>query len=376
MLMLALMSGAFAQTAVPEFLRSSSSPPQPEARSWALLESETGWLIASKIEHDRVDPASITKLMTSYLAFEALSNGKVKSEDKVYISKQAWKAPGSRMFLDVDTSVSMGELIKGLIIQSGNDAALAIAEYLGGSVSGFANLMNDKAAELGMVNTHYMNASGLPTSNHYTTAYDTALLSRAIIQNFSDLYVLFSVREYTYNDIKQPNRNGLLWRDDSFDGLKTGHTKAAGYCLAGSALRGNTRFIGVVMGAQSKKGREQGVQALIEYGFSQYETVSVFEANTTVKTLDLFKGEHKTAALGSPQAISVLMPRGQAQALELSYELPEKLVAPLQIDDEIGQVNLSFKGNTIGFVPLMPLQNQALGPIWSQLLDAIKIKLF
>lgn len=365
-----------AQTPVPDFLRADSSPPTPEAKAWVLMESKTGWTITSNKPHDRVDPASLTKLMTSYLTFEALLNNKITAEDKVIISKKAWKAPGSRMFLKVDTSATIGELINGLIIQSGNDSAIALAEHIGGSESGFANLMNAKAVTLGMKNTQYINSSGLPDKEHYTTAYDTAILSRALIQDFPDMYALFAVREYTYNEITQPNRNRLLWRDDSYDGLKTGYTKAAGYCLAGSALRENTRFIAVVMGAKNNSSRVQGVGALIEYGFTQYETTTVFEAAAPVKSMDLYKGEQKTAEIGSPLAVSIVLPRGRSSDLLVEYTLPEKLIAPLSVDKSVGQANLSFMGNAIGHVELRPLQNYPLGPIWSQLIDAVKIKIF
>ena len=375
-LLFAVLVTAQAQTAVPEFLRADSSPPAPEANAWVLMESKTGWTITSNKPHERVDPASLTKLMTSYLTFEALASSKITAQDKVFISKKAWKAPGSRMFLKVDTSATIGELINGLIIQSGNDSAIALAEHIGGSESGFARLMNEKAVVLGMSNTNYINASGLPDTDHYTTAYDTAVLSRAIIQDFPDMYALFAVREYTYNEITQPNRNRLLWRDDSYDGLKTGHTKAAGYCLAGSAVRENSRFIAVVMGAKSNSSRVQGVGALIEYGFTQYETVTVFEAGASVKNMDLYKGTQKTADIGSPQAVSVLVPRGQTNAVQIDYELPEKLIAPLNANQAIGQANLSYMGNDIGHVELRPLQDYPPGPLWSQLIDAIKIKIF
>ncbi len=367
---------AEAQTTIPSFLSSNSVPPQPEAKSWVLMENETGWLLAANNEHDKVDPASLTKLMTAYLTFEALDSGKINATDKVYISEKAWKAPGSRMFLNVDTSATISELIKGLIIQSGNDAAIALAEQIGGSESGFANMMNDAATQLGMLNTRYINSSGLPEEDHYTTAYDTALLSRAIIRAYPDLYALFAVREYTYNDITQPNRNSLLWRDDSYDGLKTGHTKAAGYCLAGSAVRDGTRFIATVMGSNSTKNRVRGVSALIEYGFSQYETATVFGPSDPAQVLTLYKGELTSAEVGSIQPISVVIPKGQRAALQISYDLPDKLVAPLSTNDVVGRAHISFNGSAVGQVEIRPLQEYEIGPIWVQLLDAVKIKLF
>lgn len=364
-----------AQTVIPEFLQAKASAPEPVAKAWALLESKTGWIIAASNENNRVDPASLTKLMTSYLTFEALGSGKLKASDKVFISKKSWNTPGSRMFLEVDTSATIEQLIKGLIIQSGNDAAVALAEHLGGSEAGFAKLMNEKAAELGMLNTHYINASGLPDKQHYTTALDTAILSREIIQAFPDMYALFAVREYTYNEITQANRNGLLDRNNGYDGLKTGHTKAAGYCLAGSAARGNSRFIAVVMGAESKKSRVQAVGSLIEYGFSHYETVTVFGQNTPAQTIALYKGELEQAEVGSSAEVSVVVPKGEQQALNIQYKFTDKVVAPLIMTDIVGQAELKFKDNVLGHVQLTPLQEYKKGSLWVQLVDTIKMKI-
>ena len=341
-----------------------------------LIENKTGWVLAENKMHERVEPASLTKLMTGYLTFEALASGKLNASDRVYVSKKAWKTQGSRMFLDVDTSVTVAELLKGLIIQSGNDAAVALAEQIGGSESGFVKMMNEAAAKLGMNDTHYVNASGLPDPEHYSSAYDTAIVSRAIIQTFPDMYPLYSIREFTYNGIKQSNRNGLLWRDDRYDGLKTGHTDSAGYCLAGSAMSGNSRFIAIVMGAKSKVGRVQGTGALIEYGFAQYETVTILDPATPVKSLPLFKGTKNIADVGSNSDISVVLPRGQAQALLVDYELPDKLVAPLDKSQSVGRAKISFNGNEIGYVELLPVENYESGPIWTQMIDAVKIKFF
>ena len=365
-----------AQTRIPDFLNAKGSPPEPQAKSWVLIESKTGWVLAERKMHERVEPASLTKLMTAYLTFEALASGKLDASDKVYISKKAWKAPGSRMFLNVDTSATVAELINGLIIQSGNDAAVALAEQIGGSESGFARMMNEAAAKLGMTDTNYVNASGLPDPEHYTSAYDTAVISRAIIQTFPDMYTLFSILEYTYNGITQPNRNSLLRRDDRYDGLKTGHTQSAGYCLVGSAISGNTRFIAVVMGAESNESRVQGVGSLVEYGFAQYETTTVLDPATPAKVLPLFKGEVTEAGVGSISGISVVLPRGQAQALAVSFELPDKLIAPLDKSQPVGRAQISFNGNEIGYVELLPVENYESGPIWTQLIDAVKIKLF
>ncbi len=375
-LCIGLGSPASAQIAIPSFLHSSVTAPAPSASAWVLLENSTGWVITSSGEKKRVDPASLTKLMTAYLTFEALENGTVSATDSAYISNKAWKSPGSRMFLEVDSFATIEALIKGLIIQSGNDAAVALSEHLGGSEAGFAKQMNEKAHALGMLGTHYINASGLPDPDHYTTALDTAILSRAIILTFPELYALFSVHEYTYNEITQTNRNDLLQQDSAYDGLKTGHTEAAGFCLAGSAKRGNTRFIAVVMGAQSKQARVQGVRSLIEYAFSHYERSTIFKALEPVKTMALFKGANQQVELGVMKDISIVLPKGRSSDVQLNFHVPEHLLAPLTRQDVVGRAVISYQGNEIGHASIHPLQDYPLGPIWTQLIDTLKLKIF
>ncbi len=361
-----------APAVIPQQLKTQSASPNPNANSWVLMDAATGWVLAAKDEQKELDPASLTKLMTAYVVFELLEQGKYSASDNVFISNKAWKAPGSRMFAEVNSQVSLGDLLKGLIIQSGNDSAIALAEHVGGTEEGFAILMNEKAQQLGMLNSQYKNSSGLPEEGHYTTAYDTAVLSRAIIRDHPGFYHLFSVRSYKYNDIDQPNRNNLLWRHDSYDGLKTGYTKAAGYCLVGSAKRENTRFIAVVMGSESKKSRVQAVQSLIEFGFAKYETAPIFKAGQPVKSLPLFKGQVDAADIGVSSTVSVLLPKGEASKLDLGLALPDKLSAPLSRQQAVGSANLSFNGLALGKVELTPLQDYPTGSLWTQLVDMIR----
>ncbi len=359
---------------LPQVLKPVASPPVPEAASWILMEAETGWVITEGNAETRVDPASLTKLMTTYLSFEALNNGRISAADTTLISPKAWKAPGSRMFAQVDTEVRIDVLLKGLIVQSGNDAAVALAEHLGGSESGFAAMMNKKALELGLSGTHFVNSSGLPDPDHYTTALDVALLSRAIINDFPELYHLFSIQEYTYNKITQPNRNRLLWRDDSFDGLKTGHTKAAGYCLAGSGVRNDLRFIAVVMGTSGSKARVQAVQTLLEYGFSMFKRARVAVAGEVIKRVSLYKGEAREAELTSATDVLAMIPSG-GKKVELEYILGNNLSAPLKMGEEVGRIKVSYDGELMGDYALVSRQTYNVGPIWTRIVDTIRLML-
>ncbi len=359
---------------IPQELRAAGTPPEPNGDSWVLMEANTGWLLASQDAQKRVEPASLTKLMTAYIVFELLDKGQYAGNDLATISTKAWKAPGSRMFAKVDSQVSIGELLKGLIIQSGNDAAVALAEHIGGSEEGFAVMMNEKAAQLGMESTYYKNSSGLPEDGHYTSAFDTALLSRAIIRQYPGFYHLFSVKSHSYNNIDQPNRNRLLWRHDSYDGLKTGYTKAAGYCLVGSAEREGTRFIAAVMGSESKKTRVQAVHSLVEFGFAKYESAQVFIDGQPVKEIPLFKAEQQLAQIGSDKTVSVLLPKGRRQELKVAYQLPNKMAAPLSADQALGSAKLTFNALQLGTVDLYPLVDYPTGSLWTQLVDTIRYR--
>ncbi|MDH3639335.1 MAG: D-alanyl-D-alanine carboxypeptidase, partial [Gammaproteobacteria bacterium] len=263
-----MWAAAAIATNVPEALKSSLPPPEVKAKSWVLMDFNTGWVLAAKHADDQIEPASLSKLMTAYVVFHALKKGNLQLDDVIHISEKAWRTEGSRMFAKVNSEVRAEDLIKGLIIQSGNDAAVALAEHLAGTEQGFAVLMNEHAQKLGLTNTHFTNAPGLPDPDHYSTARDLSILTAALIQEFPEYYAWYSIKEFTYNEITQQNRNILLWRDASVDGVKTGHTSSAGYCLVGSARRDDTRLIATVIGTTSAKQRAKEVQSLLKYGFS------------------------------------------------------------------------------------------------------------
>ncbi len=371
------INSAVAQMALlPEVLQAKVIAPQPEVDSWVLMEQDTGWVLDEKNLRIHAAPASLTKLMTTYLTFEALVQGRLKTSDQVLISKKAWQSPGSRMFAKVDTRVSVNDLLKGLVIQSGNDAAVALAEYLGGSEIGFAAMMNQKAAELGLLDSHFVNASGLPDPEHYTSAFDVALLSRALIRDFSSLYRLFAVPSFTYNDIKQDNRNGLLALGSGYDGLKTGHTEAAGYCLAGSAERNGARFIAVVLGASSSRKRVQMTQSLIEYAFANYDVVEVLKPGQAAKQVPLYKGEGNLVELVKDGALRVPVPRGSSAGLALDFQTESALEAPLQAGQVVGAASLLFNAQPIMQFELLTKQDYPQGPLWKRLFDSAKMWIF
>lgn len=357
---------------IPAAVKSIVPTPDVPARSWMLVDFHSGWVLGSKGADLKIEPASLTKLMTTFVIFEALKKGEIKLDDKVYISKKAWKTDGSRMFIQVDTHVDVESLVKGLIIQSGNDAAVALAEFMGGSEEGFVVRMNHKAAELGMVNSHFTNSNGLPDKEHYSTAADMMILSRALIKNFPDLFSLYSTKEYTYNGITQKNRNVLLWRDPSVDGLKTGYTKAAGYCLIGTAKRKNMRLTAIVTGTESRKVRADSVQSLLQYGYAAYDGLLLFQPGAEVAGLPLWMGEQPTVSVSVSQPLGLVYPKGQKERLSAALDIPESLEAPLVSGTDVGEIMVKYDGE--------PLLNQRLyvsgdypeGPWWSRLIDSIK----
>ena len=291
---------------IPDVIKAEVPAPELNVKSWILADYETGWILGSKDADLRIEPASLTKLMTSYLVFDALSKGEINMQDKVYVSKKAWKTPGSKMFIQVDTYVTIEELVQGLIIQSGNDAAVALAEHIGGTEEGFAARMNLTSAKIGMVNSSFANSSGLPAENHYSTARDMTILSISLIRNFPDLFKYYSQLEYTYNDITQQNRNVLLTRDPTVDGLKTGYTKNAGYCLIGTANREGTRLVGTVTGSESKSARANEVQSLLQFGYGAYDGLVVYSPGDQVKALPLWMGTQSEAAVSVPKNLGII----------------------------------------------------------------------
>jgi len=318
-------------------------PPDVAASSYLLIDADTKEVLVEHNIHEPLPPASLTKLMTSYIAAVELEAGRIKLTDQVPVSVKAWRTGGSKMFIREGTTVSLEDLLRGMIIQSGNDASVAIAEHIAGSEGAFADMMNQQAVVLGMENSHFVNATGLPEEDHYTTAWDLALLTRAMIEKHPEHYAMYSEPSFEYNDISQPNRNRLLLRDRTVDGVKTGHTEAAGYCLVASALRGNMRLISVVMGTASDEARMRESQKLLSYGFRYFETQRLYEAGVPLKTAELWYGEAEQIELGAAEDVYVTIPRGHYEEHD-----PERLQGePLP---ELGPRHLSQvnRGREVG----------------------------
>lgn len=349
------------------------SAPTVDAESYILMDFNSGRELAAEVPDSRVEPASITKMMTGYVVFHSLQSGSISLDDQVTISERAWRMPGSRMFIEVDSQVSVENLLKGMIIQSGNDASVALAEHVAGSESAFVDLMNHYAGELGMDNTHYTNSTGLPHEEQYTTARDIAVLARALIAEFPEYYEWYSVKEFTYNGIDQDNRNSLLWRDESVDGIKTGHTSSAGYCLASSAKRGNTRLISVVMGSSDEQGRARASQTLLNYGFRFYETHRLYAAGEVLSSERVWGGAEDTVEVGLQDDLFVTIPRGRYSELDPVMELPERLHAPLPQGEQVGTVQVSLDGEVVVERPLHSLNGVEKGGLWTRMVDRIKL---
>jgi D-alanyl-D-alanine carboxypeptidase (penicillin-binding protein 5/6) len=346
-------------------------PPALEASSWVLLDQTSGQTIAGHRANDPVEPASITKLMTAYAVFHALKEGKLKLDTEVPISERAWRSEGSRTYLDVGTRVPVEVLIQGMIVQSGNDATIALAEAVGGTEDTFAALMNQYAQRLGMAQSHFQNSTGLPGDNHKMSAADMAKLTRAIIREFPQYYRWYSQRDFTWNNIRQANRNGLLARDPSVDGVKTGMTDAAGYCLVSSAQRDGTRLVAVVTGTESMKAREDASLALLNYGFSFFETRALRKAGEELAVHRIYKAPGGRAAVGLAQDLVLTLPRGQAERVEYAVELAPRLFAPLTKSDRVGTLRASLDGKVLAEAPLSPLADVPRGNIFRRIWDTI-----
>jgi len=351
-------------------------PPSLDAKSWVLMDYATGQTLADANADARVEPASITKVMTSYVVSAELAAGKIKMDDAVFISENAWRSggagtEGSTSFLALNSKVTLKDLFYGMVIQSGNDAAIALAEHIAGSEQTFGELMNQYAAKLGMSGTHFVNASGLPDPNHYTTAHDIAVLSRALIHDYPEEYKIYAIKEFEWNGIKQHNRNSLLWRDSTVDGIKTGHTKEAGFCLTTSAKRGDQRLIAVVMGTSSEKQRADDNQALLNYGFRFYETHKLYDADKPLTTPELWKGASNTIALGVADDVLVSMPRGRYKDLKASMDLPNRLVAPFTKGQKIGTLRVALDGKPLAERPLVALADAPEAGFWGRMSDGI-----
>ena len=349
------------------------NPPELNATSYYLTDFDSGQVLAEKDADKPVEPASITKLMTAYLVDKAIADGDIALDDMVTISEKAWRMKGSKMFVEVGKQVSVGDLLKGLIIQSGNDASVALAEYVAGSESAFAGYMNHEAKLLGMSNTNFVNSTGWPDENHYSTARDIALLTRTVIRDFPESYRLYKEREYTFNDIRQFNRNRLLWRDETVDGVKTGHTEAAGFCLVASARREDMRLISVVLGTDSDKARTQSSQALLNYGFRFYETHQLYRAEEILSRARIWYGDQEQVSLGVGKDIYITIPRGRYGELDASMEVDREISAPVQRGQQLGLVNIRLGDELLLSDDLVAMQDVGEGSLFSRAMDRIKL---
>ncbi|KAA8920759.1 MULTISPECIES: D-alanyl-D-alanine carboxypeptidase family protein [Xanthomonas] len=339
-------------------------PPAPKpavSKSWVLMDYATGQVLAGENEHERVAPASITKVMTSYVIAAELKLGKITRDDQVMLSERAWReggagTDGSYSGFPVNKTARLEDMEKGMAIQSGNDAAIALAEHTAGSEEAFASLMNEYAKKIGMTGSHFVNAHGLSAEGHYTTAYDLALLGRAMVRDYPETYAYNKIKEFRVGDITQPNRNLLLWRDPSVDGIKTGHTSEAGYCLLSSAKRGDQRLIAVVMGDSSEKQRAEDSLALLNWGFRFFETHSLYEPGKQVAQQRVWKGTEKQVLLGVAQPLLVSVPRGRYNELKPAIEVPKTLEAPIKQGQQIGMVKVSLDGKVVAQAPLVALK--------------------
>lgn len=348
-------------------------PPNMDVKGYVLMDANTGIILAQKNMDERLQPASLTKLMTLYLTFQALNSKQINLTEPVRISKKAWHMGGSRMFLNVGSHVPVQQLIQGIIVASGNDACVAIAQHIAGTQDTFAELMNQTAKRLAMKNTHYVDATGLPRPNHYSTPHDMAILTRAIITDFPQYYHFFSQKWLSYNHIKQPNRNRLLWRDNSVDGLKTGHTEEAGYCLVSSAQRNSMRLIAIVMGAPSDSARANDSEALLNYGFRFYKTYKLFSANKALAKPRIWLAQHKYGKFGLAKPLYVTIPIGEYKNLNAKMSVKQNLTAPIIKDNQYGLVQVTLNGKPVTSVPLIALQNDKRGGVWSRMTDHIAL---
>ena len=349
------------------------APPNLSATSYLLVDADTGKVIAERDSDKAVPPASLTKVMTGYVAAGEIEGGRIALTDRVPVSVNAWRTGGSRMFIQEGTEVSVEDLLRGIIIQSGNDASVALAEHIAGSEAAFADMMNQQAAELGMTQSNFRNATGLPDEDHYTTARDLALLTQAYIRRYPENYALNSEKSFTYNDIEQPNRNRLLWRDRSVDGVKTGYTRAAGYCLLASALRDGMRLISVVMGADNDAHRVQESQMLLSYGFRFFETKRLYEADAPLESAKVWYGEADAVELGVAAPVTVTFPRGHYEQVAVEMTLAEVIEAPIQAGDELGELRVSLNEETLHNGPLIALSPVEEAGVFAQLGDFLTL---
>ena len=349
------------------------APPQLGVKSYILIDHATGDVIAEDNPDEILEPASLTKLMTAYTTFKALKDGQISLDDEVRVSEKAWGTEGSRTFIDVGSQVSVEDLLQGMIVQSGNDASVALAEHVAGSEDTFAQQMNHYAGLLGMASSSFRNSTGLPDPDHYMTARDAAAVARAIIAEFPEYYGWYSQREFTYNDIEQFNRNSLLWRDPSVDGLKTGYTEAAGYCLVTSAERSDMRLVSVVMGSHSAEARANDSQALLNYGFRFFETYKLYSDGDEVTTARVWKGETDTLSLGVAKDYFLTIPKGRYDSLNADTTVDAELTAPIEAGTTLGTVTISMNDEALAVLPLVALTDVGEAGLWQRIKDEISL---
>jgi len=361
------------------FARQSTyqAPSQPvlsvAAKAYILTDFQSGQTLVGQSVHERVEPASLTKMMTAHVTFSALKQKRITLTQTVPVSENAWHAHGSRMFIEPSKPVTVSELVRGLIVQSGNDASIALAEAIAGSEENFTQMMNKEAENLGMKNTHFANSTGLPHAEHYSTAHDLALLAADMIRNFPEYYPLYSLREYTYNKISQTNRNRLLWMDPNVDGLKTGYTQAAGYCLVTSARRSERRLISIILGATSDNARTMESQRLLNYGFQFYDTVRLYRKKQEVTTIQLWKGERDILKTGFNHDLYFSLPKGQSDKLKASMEYKQPLIAPISTGQKVGVVKFTLDGEPIAEHPLVALETVDPSNFFSRTWDSLRL---
>ncbi|MCK4585837.1 MAG: D-alanyl-D-alanine carboxypeptidase [Gammaproteobacteria bacterium] len=364
----------FASLALPSYAAIMvPASPKIKARGFLLMDFDSGRILTEKKSGQRMEPASLTKMLTSYVIANELANGGISLDEMVTISKKAWRMQGSRMFIEVGKKVSVEDLLKGIIIQSGNDATVALAEHVAGSEETFADLMNQHAAELGMLDSHFVNSTGLPKKNHYTTPGDMAKLARALIKNFPEHYEWYSTKEFKFNKIKQYNRNKLLWRNKFVDGIKTGHTDSAGYCLVASAKRDGMRLISVVLGTRSEEARAAESQKLLSYGFRFFETHKLYAANEPLTQTHIWKGAVENLSLGLEENLYITIPKGQYKKLDADMNITARITAPVKKGASFGTVNVRLGDKQYATRNLIALTNVEKGGLVDSLIDEIKL---
>jgi serine-type D-Ala-D-Ala carboxypeptidase (penicillin-binding protein 5/6) len=375
LLSLGITAASLAQSPSPSAASNplAAPPPAVAARSFLLLDYRSQQTLTGKAETERVEPASLTKLMTAYVTFAALKQKQIQPTQAAPVSERAWKTEGSRMFIEPRTPVTVEELLRGVIVQSGNDACIALAELVAGSEEAFARLMNAQAQRLGMKNTNFINSTGLPHAQHYSTAQDLALLTSAIIRDFPEYHPLYAMKEYRYNNITQANRNRLLWSDPAVDGMKTGYTENAGYCLISSAKRGDRRLISVVLGTGSESARATESQKLLNYGFQYYDSVKLYEKNQPVAAMPVWKGTGNTVKAGFLDDLYVSLPKGQADKVKASLESRQPLLAPVAAGQKIGVMKLTLDGKPYAELPVVALEDVNLAGIFGRGWDSIRL---